>query len=185
MLVRIERKEIQRQYEDDSSVKLAFRRLSTSIQRVSTRFINVIEEELDHFHPEDTWNMFLIKITKIFVASEKRIISYKNVFKEAWDVFIIILAIYNSLVIPLEMAFEIAIFETLAYRILDNLLDLIFLIDIVLTFFTSFLSNKGKEIKIQRLIALKYIPTTRFLYDCLSLLGANVFQVINDDLQFL
>lgn len=181
----MERKEIRKKYEDPSSIKIAFRKLSTSVQRVSTRLLFAIEEEFDNFHPEDVFNKALMRVSSVFTADAKRIISHKNVFKEVWDVFIIVLAIYNSMVIPLEMSFDLPIFQSLSYQIVDNLLDLIFLADIILTFFTSYISKKGKEIKDQRLIAMNYIPTTRFLYDLLSLLGANVFELINSNFKFL
>ena len=80
-----------------------------------------------------------------FRLREDHIISFRDPRKEAWDVLVLLLAIANSLLIPLEIAFEPTSFKSLAFLIVDNILDLIFLIDFILMFFVSFYSKDGKE----------------------------------------
>ena len=53
----------------------------------------------------------------------------------------ITLAILNSFFIPLENNFDFSYFDTVSYKFFDNAIDLLFFIDIVLTFFCSFRTN--------------------------------------------
>ena len=70
-----------------------------------------------------------------------------STFRTNWDLFVIILAIYNAVTIPLNIAFDPLALGTPAFQAVDALVDLIFLIDIVLTFRTTFLDpEKGEEV---------------------------------------
>lgn len=109
-----------------------------------------------------------------FRVSEDHIISFRDPRKEAWDILVLLLAIANSLLIPLEIAFKPTSFKSLAFLIIDNILDLIFLIDFILMFFVSFYSKDGKEVKDSRKIFWKYLRTSRFWTDFLSLFGSSV-----------
>lgn len=55
-----------------------------------------------------------------------------------WDMFIIILAIYNCFSIPFQTAFEPEIMESYGFLIFNTLIDLCFFLDIVVTFRTTF-----------------------------------------------
>ena len=46
------------------------------------------------------------KIRKNACIPKKYIISYKNKYKVRWDILVIVLAIYNSIIIPLDAAFS-------------------------------------------------------------------------------
>ena len=98
---------------------------------------------------------------------EKYIISYKNKYGRRCDIFIIVLAIINSVSIPLEIAFK---FDSLTYDIFDNAIDIMFLVDIIRMFFTSYHNKEGKEVFDSYKIAVNYCFTVRFLVDVLALL---------------
>ena len=71
--------------------------------------------------------------------------------------FIILLAIYNSISIPLTIAFEPKDMSTTGFQILDSCIDLIFLVDIIIAFRTTYIdTNVGKEIVDPVSIALNY-----------------------------
>ena len=56
--------------------------------------------------------------------------------KERWDILMIICAICNSFFIPLELHFNFNnLFSSYGYLVADNLIDLLFLIDIIIMFF--------------------------------------------------
>ena len=74
---------------------------------------------------------------------KKCMFSYKSPFKKAWDVFVIGLAIYNSLLIPFDLAFKSEFARTPIFETLDGFVDLCFLVDIIFTFMTSFLNKHG------------------------------------------
>ena len=111
--------------------------------------------------------------------SRRYIISYKNPLKEQWDLFVLILAIQNSVMIPFDMAFNPGFTDSLAYKIFDNTVDAIFLIDIILMFMTSFMNKQGVESFDSTDIAVKYVKSIRFLTDFFAILGTDVFTNVN------
>lgn len=97
-------------------------------------------------------------------------ISFRNPYKEKWDVFIIILAIYNSVVIPLDFVFfPQEIKDSVVLNTLNNITDSMFIIDIIIMFFTTYTDSHGKEIDDRKSIAYSYIKTWRFVFDILPI----------------
>jgi hypothetical protein len=74
--------------------------------------------------------------------------------KIVWDCFIIILAIYNCLLIPLQISFQPKFLETTPFIAIDNLIDFIFCLDIFIGFRTSFINiETGDEVLNSKLTA--------------------------------
>ena len=102
-----------------------------------------------------------------------------------WDLFVMTLATWNCLWIPLDIAFEPEASDSVFLIVVDNLIDFCFLIDIFLTFRTTYIkSSTGDEIVDPKKIALHYIKT-RFVTDVLSIFPFKIFMGYNDNLQFL
>ena len=74
------------------------------------------------------------------------IIRYNDGVKFWWDVFVIGLAIYNCLMIPLAIAFDSPYTEFILYIIFDFMIDFFFLIDIFVNFSTTYYNEEGDEI---------------------------------------
>ena len=109
---------------------------------------------------------------------EEKIISYWHPNKERFDVLILFLAIVNSIMVPLEISFsEVEFFQGTIYIALDLLIDLVFLVDMILMFFTSFRNRFGEEVRDQVQIAINYLKQKRFLFDLCSVLGTNIFTI--------
>ena len=67
--------------------------------------------------------------------------------KKNWNLFVITLAVYNSVSIPLQLSFAPIFFENATGKLLDSTIDLIFLIDVIGNFRTTYLDiENGKEI---------------------------------------
>lgn len=77
---------------------------------------------------------------------KKYIISYKNNFRLRWDILVLILAIVNGIYIPLKLSFDPPEMNTVLYKIFDYIVDFIFIADIIIGFFVSYIDNKGREI---------------------------------------
>ena len=106
---------------------------------------------------------------KVPVIPHNYIISFRARPKNVWDVIVLFLAVWNAFFMPLQYAFE---FKTSGFvSFFDLLVDLLFVVDIILMFLTSFLSKTGEEIKDSKKIAMHYITTVRFFTDFFSLLG--------------
>jgi hypothetical protein len=122
--------------------------------------------------------------TKKFTLFECRIppnrmISYKNPYKKWVDLFIIVLAIFNSVFFPIELAFRPHFAVTVGYKVFDILVDVIFVLDIVVMYFTSFQDIYGQEIYESSKVARNYMNTRRFWVDSLSILGIELFTYID------
>lgn len=85
-----------------------------------------------------------------------------------WDIFIIILSIWNSFTLPLDIAFNIEFFKHSAVEVTNHVIDCLFLIDIFLNFRTTYQSSStGDEIQSPKKIAINYLKF-RFHVDLIS-----------------
>ena len=95
-----------------------------------------------------------------------------------WDMFVIVLAIWNCFSIPYSLAFEPVAFNNPAFRFFDYFIDFLFLIDIIVAFRTTFFNKVGDEVYNGWQIAANYIFGGRFFLDLLaSLPFAEMFSV--------
>ena len=92
-----------------------------------------------------------------FKIPQKYIIDYTNSRKRKFDVVILFMAVFNSFVIPIEISFNPKELEHPAYVSVAAIIDLFFILDIVLMFFTSYQDKKGKQIKNSAKIAKRYM----------------------------
>lgn len=65
------------------------------------------------------------------------VIRLNGIFKLRWDLMIMVLSLWNSYSIPVDIAFEPEIFEALGNRIINHIVDALFAIDMILNFLTS------------------------------------------------
>ena len=101
--------------------------------------------------------------------------------RTGWDLFVIILAIYNAILIPLNISFSPPDFTSPAFQIVDAVVDLLFLFDIVFTFRTTYLDpERGEEITDPYEIAYNYVKRGNFWLDLLSSLPFSDILSFND-----
>lgn len=109
-------------------------------------------------------------LNKKEAVQAKYILRHDSKFKTYWDLFIILLVIYNCLTIPLGVAFPKMEFleNNLGIKIFENLIDILFLADILINFRTSYISDtSGLEIVDGKRIALNYVKG-RLIVDILA-----------------
>ena len=95
---------------------------------------------------------------------------------------VLFMAIYNSLQIPFSQAFNPEFFSWVVFSIFDSIVDFVFIVDIILSFFTTIINKKGVESYDSKEIALNYTEQFRFYADILSCLGASFFVKISKNL---
>ena len=79
-----------------------------------------------------------------------------NKCKLAWDIFVLVVLLIVSMVVPIRLAFSTH--DPWSWTIAYAIADLIFFIDLVLTFFTSISDdNKVYEITDKKQIAKNYL----------------------------
>lgn len=88
----------------------------------------------------------------------KWLIRMNSDFRVKWDLIVMGCAIWNCVSIPLELSFEPPIAQSIPWMIFNSFIDFLFLLDIFLTFRTTYISNKtGIEISEPKKIAKNYI----------------------------
>ena len=68
-----------------------------------------------------------------------------------------VLAVFNCIVIPLEIAFEPGYVNNIFYIILNSLIDFMFFLDIIITFRTTYFDRGGNEIYDPKEISRHYL----------------------------
>ncbi|KAM4633795.1 voltage-gated delayed rectifier potassium channel KCNH5-like [Polymixia lowei] len=110
------------------------------------------------------------------------IILHYCAFKTTWDWVILILTFYTAIMVPYNVSFKTKQ-NNLAWLVLDSVVDVIFLIDIVLNFHTTFVGPAGEVISDAKLIRMNYLKTW-FVIDLLSCLPydiINAFEHVDED----
>ena len=97
--------------------------------------------------------------------------SHKDPFIKYWNNMVIVLAMYNSVTIPMAIFYDedgLSLIKSETIAMIDALVDLTFLIDVILTFRTTFLdTDKGFDETDTHKIALHYLRGS-FLIDFAS-----------------
>lgn len=91
----------------------------------------------------------------------KILFSHKSTFIKYWNNMVIVLAMYNSVTIPMAIFYGddgLSLISGEYIAFIDAMVDLIFLVDIVITFRTTFLdTEKGTIVYDTHTIASKYL----------------------------
>jgi hypothetical protein len=103
------------------------------------------------------------------------LISRQNYYRKRWDIIPIICSIYNAILIPYEFSFGALITNVVLKEVIDSMIDILFVLDMYLSFFTTAQHKKGYEIIHPYALAKRYVATVRFKFDLLSLFGNNLF----------
>lgn len=103
-----------------------------------------------------------------FIPKVKYIVRLNSRVRTQFDLVVMILATWNCFAIPFEIAFAPPIAEKL-YWVLGNLLiDVFFLFDIILTFWTTYIdAETGDEVSDPKKIAVNYLKK-KFWLDLLA-----------------
>lgn len=70
-----------------------------------------------------------------------------STFKLYWDIIIITMALYNSIIIPIEIAWNVSELSSAAEIVVESAINMVFMIDIFLNFRITYISSiSGDEI---------------------------------------
>ncbi|XP_036398220.1 potassium voltage-gated channel subfamily H member 5 isoform X2 [Megalops cyprinoides] len=114
------------------------------------------------------------------------IILHYCTFKTTWDWIILILTFYTAIMVPYNVSFKTKQ-NNIAWLVLDSVVDVIFLVDIVLNFHTTFVGPGGEVISDPKLIRMNYLKTW-FVIDLLSCLPydiINAFENVDEGISSL
>ena len=83
---------------------------------------------------------------KVKKEQGKFIISITDPKKVYWDLYIIFLALYNAFSIPIEVSFEPEAMSGAGFTAINWIVDFCFLLDIIITFRTSYFNSNYEEV---------------------------------------
>uniref|UniRef100_H3CHK6 Potassium voltage-gated channel, subfamily H (eag-related), member 1b n=1 Tax=Tetraodon nigroviridis TaxID=99883 RepID=H3CHK6_TETNG len=106
------------------------------------------------------------------------IILHYCLFKTTWDWVILILTFYTAIMVPYNVSFKIKQ-NNVTWLVVDSIVDVIFLVDIVLNFHTTFVGPAGEVISDPKLIRTNYVRTW-FIIDLLSCLPYDVINAFEN-----
>ena len=98
------------------------------------------------------------------------LIQENGTFRKYWEIAVIFLALYNAFVIPLQLFFDPNpnFIDNNIVRCSDAVVDLLFLIDIIFMFRTTYLDTAaGTEVRDAYKIGVRYLKG-RFILDFIS-----------------
>ena len=87
-----------------------------------------------------------------------------------WEIFIIAIALYSVLVIPIRIGVNVVLWDPI-YEWIDLITWLFYVLDVAVNVRTTYIDNVGHEVVQDRKIAMHYIKSMRFYIDILSLLN--------------
>ncbi|KAK1791250.1 hypothetical protein P4O66_013266, partial [Electrophorus voltai] len=114
------------------------------------------------------------------------IILHYCTFKTTWDWVILILTFYTAIMVPYNVSFKTKQ-NNVVWLVVDSVVDVIFLVDIVLNFHTTFVGPGGEVISDPKLIRMNYLKTW-FVIDLLSCLPydiINAFENVDEGISSL
>ncbi|XP_055495676.1 potassium voltage-gated channel subfamily H member 1a [Leucoraja erinacea] len=106
------------------------------------------------------------------------IILHYCTFKTSWDWIILILTFYTAIMVPYNVSFKTKQ-NNVTWLVVDSIVDVIFLVDIVLNFHTTFVGPAGEVISDPKLIRMNYLKTW-FVIDLLSCLPYDVINAFEN-----
>lgn len=101
-------------------------------------------------------------------------------FKAIWDWIILCLTFYTAIMVPYNVAFKNKTSEDVSLLVVDSIVDVIFFIDIVLNFHTTFVGPGGEVVSDPKVIRMNYLRSW-FVIDLLSCLPYDVFNAFDHD----
>lgn len=91
-----------------------------------------------------------------------------------WDFVVMMLAVYNCLQIPFQVAFEPD--SSVGFYAWERVVDVLFFLDVILAFRTTYINEKtGFEVYDNRIVALNYIKSGRFFIDIAASIPWEIF----------
>ena len=140
----------------------------------------------DSYEEVDENDMTKYQQTKLKIkrAWDKFLFKPKDSFKIYWDVFVIILSIWNAIQIPMGFAFPEAFDDRAGYTYSDYIIDLCFIFDIIVNFRSCYIDSRTDElIEDPKMITKNYLKG-RFWVDLVASCNFDlIFLVLAPDME--
>ena len=101
------------------------------------------------------------------------IIPVASWWKSYWNLFILVLILFNSILLPIQLCFYA--YDENVFDNFDYITLVIFWVDIFLNSRTTFFNDNNEEVVSGKKIAGKYFTSTHFYIDFLSAMPLKLF----------
>ena len=102
-------------------------------------------------------------------------------FKMKFDILVIVLALCNVITIPLKVAFKPEFLSSATSDIFDAIIDFIFVLDIIISFRTTFFDSLGHEVVNPRKIAWNYLKNQFWIDLAATIPFDKIFEAFIDE----
>ncbi|XP_054709399.1 potassium voltage-gated channel protein eag-like [Uloborus diversus] len=178
--------------EDDAAKGLSkFARLARSVTRSRSVLVQQFSMHLPTIKSENTKQSqiaHMISLNSEVLPQYRQeapktpphILLHYCAFKAIWDWVILCLTFYTAIMVPYNVAFKNKTSEDVSLLVLDSIVDVIFFIDIVLNFHTTFVGPGGEVVSDPKIIRMNYLKSW-FIIDLLSCLPYDVFNAFDHE----
>ncbi|XP_021340562.1 potassium voltage-gated channel subfamily H member 1-like [Mizuhopecten yessoensis] len=174
-----------------------FARLARSVTRNKSTLLqfssHIPNTKFDNSKPSQLANMMNLNadvLPQYRLEAPKtppHIILHYCLFKTIWDWMILTLTFYTAVTVPYNTAFRNKTMDQVPLLVLDSIVDVVFFVDIILNFHTTFVGPSGEIISDHKIIRMNYLKSW-FVIDLLSCLPYdvfNAFQYVDDGISTL
>ncbi|XP_022088679.1 potassium voltage-gated channel subfamily H member 1-like isoform X2 [Acanthaster planci] len=182
--------------EDENAKGLSrFARLARTVTRSKSVLVQVAQHLPNMKSEQSTQNQIsqiahMMSIDAEVLPQYKReapktpphIILHYCTFKIMWDWVILLLTFYTAVAVPLNVAFQTQTAKDYISMVVDGIVDIVFFIDVILNFHTTFVGPGGEVVSDPKVIRMNYLKSW-FIIDLLSCLPydvINAFQQQNN-----
>ncbi|XP_038073387.1 potassium voltage-gated channel protein eag-like isoform X2 [Patiria miniata] len=182
--------------EDETAKGLSrFARLARTVTRSKSVLVQVAQH-LPNMKSEQSTQNQISQIAHMLILDAEVLPQYKReapktpphiilhycTFKTMWDWIILLLTFYTAVAVPFNVAFDTQTAKDYISMVVDGIVDIVFFIDVILNFHTTFVGPGGEVVSDPKVIRMNYLKSW-FIIDLLSCLPydvINAFQQQNN-----
>eukprot|EP00750_Incisomonas_marina_P017131 INCI19887.1.p1 GENE.INCI19887.1~~INCI19887.1.p1 ORF type:complete len:801 (-),score=137.43 INCI19887.1:297-2699(-) len=139
-----------------------------------------VDSDLDHDASGTKGKPNLPKQRSSQKKSQPFLINVDSPFVIVWDVVLLIFIVYITFLTPLSVALDLGDLDVenpwTVLATIDFIIDIVFIVDVVINFFSAYIDENGVEVTDQKEIRDKYLKSW-FTVDFLSSIPFSVFQI--------
>ncbi|XP_054758393.2 potassium voltage-gated channel subfamily H member 1-like [Lytechinus pictus] len=180
--------------EDDSAKGVGrFAKLARTVTRSRSVLVQVAQH-LPNMKQEQTKQAQISQISHMMTLDAEVLPQYKReapktpphiilhycTFKTIWDWVILVLTFYTAVAVPFNVTFTYSTNnEYITLVVIDGIVDIVFFIDVILNFHTTFVGPAGEVVSEPKIIRMNYLKSW-FIIDLLSCLPYDVINAFQN-----
>ncbi|GMF33139.1 unnamed protein product [Phytophthora fragariaefolia] len=116
-----------------------------------------------HTMPSDFMTRMDMTVAGDEVVTHWSIVRHYSKLRISWDIVMGLMISITAITVPFRIAFDVQDKDVLVFYVTDRISDVLFVIDVILSFCTTYVDDTGVEIVDRREIRRHYLKTTFFV----------------------